>query len=340
MFRSRARLVTGMIGALLLIAGAALLYAFYGGNAFPRSAEEVLFVSKGETFLAVTDTLEERGMIRSRWLFELVARLLGGTDRIQIGKYRFATGVSNQELFLTLRSGRGNALIFVSIPEGLRTRAQARLFARALGLDSTRFVALTRDREFITSVGIRDTTLEGYLLPDTYGFSWQQDEREVVARLVAQFERFYDDSLREREEEIGWTTGQVLALASIIEGEAVREDERATISGVYWNRLRKGMKLEADPTIQYILNGRPRRLAYRDLKIDHPYNTYRRVGLPPGPVNNPGRASIVAALYPESHRYLFFVADGKGGHRFAATYAEHLKNVRAYRRAREVASRS
>jgi UPF0755 protein len=128
-------------------------------------------------------------------------------------------------------------------------------------------------------------------------------------------------------------------LASIIEGEAVREDERAKISGVYWNRLRKGMKLEADPTIQYILNGRPRRLAYRDLKIDHPYNTYRRVGLPPGPVNNPGRASILAALYPESHRFLFFVADGKGGHRFAATYAEHMKNVRAYRRARG-ASRS
>jgi len=240
MFRSRIHRIGLIAGVILLAAGCVLLYAFIGGNEFPRTAEEVLYVSRGETFLSVTDSLESRGMIRSRLLFELVGRLMGGTDRIQTGKYLFTTGVSNGEIVSTLISGKGNALIFVSVPEGLRTRGQARIFARTIGIDSARFLALTRDREFISSLGIADSSLEGYLLPDTYGFAWQQEEEEVISRLVGQFTKFYDGALRDRQEEIGWTTGQVLALASIVEGEAVRDDERGIIAGVYWNRLRKG----------------------------------------------------------------------------------------------------
>ncbi len=320
--------------ALLLSAAAFLGYAFFGPNEFGGAAQKQFFVSKGETFPQIVDSLAAQGLIRDRRLFVLVARLLGGTDRVQVGKYLFASGASNSEIFLSLHYGKETALILVTVPEGLRSASQAHIFARAIGIDSSRYVDLVHTLGFALGVGVRDTSLEGYLFPDTYAFQWQQGEEEVLRRMVGQFHKFYTDSLRERQRELGWTTGQVLTMASIVEGEAVRDDERAIISGVYWNRLRRGMKLEADPTIQFILHDRPRRLLYADLKVDNPYNTYLRPGLPPGPVNNPGRASILASLYPVHHTYVFFVANGRGGHSFASTYSEHMRNVRQFRRYR------
>ena len=130
------------------------------------------------------------------------------------------------------------------------------------------------------------------------------------------------------------TMHQVLTLASIVEGESGIDEERPMIAGVYWNRLKNRMRLEADPTIQYVLPDGPRRLFHRDLRLGSPYNTYRNYGLPPGPINNPGKKAILATLYPEKHQYLYFVATGVGGHRFSRTYAEHQKAARAYRRAR------
>jgi UPF0755 protein len=127
---------------------------------------------------------------------------------------------------------------------------------------------------------------------------------------------------------------QTLTFASIVEGEARLDEERPVIAGVYHNRLRKGMKLEADPTIQYMFPDGPRRVRYADLQVDNPYNSYRYAGLPPGPVNNPGRASILASLFPAEHGFLFFVANGRGGHWFTKTYGDHLRYVRAYRRRR------
>lgn len=320
--------------AILLLVAVFLGYALYGSNSFPAGGQQPFFVSKGEKFPSIVDSLENAGIIRSRPLFQFVARVLGGTERIQVGKYLFQSGVSNAEIFTTLRSGRGNTLIQVTVPEGLRSRQQARLFARAIGTDSAKFVALTHDASFVHSLGVTDSTLEGYLFPDSYGFYWQQGEEDVLRAMVAQFWLFYSDSLTSRQEELGWTTRQVLTLASIVEGEAVHDSERPVIAGVYMNRLRKGMKLEADPTVQFVVNERPRRLLYSDLKVDNPYNTYLYPGLPPGPVNNPGRASILASLSPARHNYIFFVADGKGGHWFARSYGEHMKNVRLYRRYR------
>ncbi len=319
----------------LFLAGLLFLgYVFFGGNEFRDVTHKQFFVSKGETFSQVADSLEEQGIVRSRALFVMVARILGGVDRVQVGKYIFASGVSNTELFLSLRSGKGAELIAVTIPEGLRSQRQAHILARTIGIDSSHYVELVHDAGLVRSLGVEGSSLEGYLLPDTYWFPWQPGEEEVIRRMVDQFWRFYGDSLRERQRGLGWTTGQVVTLASIVEGEAVRADERAIISGVYWNRLRRGMKLEADPTIQFIVNDRPKRLSYEDLKVDNPYNTYRRPGLPPGPVNNPGRASILAALYPAHHNYVFFVANGRGGHWFASTYREHMRNVRQFRRYR------
>jgi UPF0755 protein len=317
---------------LALIAGGVMLHrVFYGPNTFSGTKEKTFFVSRGEPFASVVDSLEASGIIRSRALFVFVAKITGGTTRIHIGKYQFGTGISNAELWIALREGRGAALISVTIREGIRSRAQARIFAHTIGIDSARYAGLVYDKSFTSSLGIDAPSLEGYLLPETYSFYWQPDEKEVIKRLVDQFKVFYNDSLKARASSFGWTTPQVMTFASIVEGETVLAEERPIISGVYHNRLRKGMFLEADPTIQFILEDGPRRILYSDLRSDNPYNTYRYKGLPPGPINNPGKSSILAALYPAKHDYLYFVANGKGGHWFSTNFADHLRRVHVFR---------
>lgn len=320
---------------ILMVAGVAFLsYALYWPNTFPDQSERLLYVSRGTKFHAIMDSLERGSVIRSRLMFHLTARLFGGTERLQVGKYVFHTGMSNAEIFLSMREGRNNQLITVTIPEGLRARTQARLFARALGIDSVRYIDLVNDPGFVRKCGLEGPSLEGYLLPDTYRLMWDQEETEIVEKQVEEFKRFFADSLRDRAREFGWTVRQAVTFASIVEGEAVLDEERPVIAGVYHNRLRMGMKLEADPTLQYIFQTGPRRVLYADLRIANPYNTYLYPGLPPGPVNNPGKASMLATLYPQQHAYLFFVANTHGGHWFARTYAEHVQNVRKYRRAK------
>jgi peptidoglycan lytic transglycosylase G len=324
-----------LAGGIVLLGGLFLLgYVFYGPNDFEGAAEKTFYVSRGEPFSAIVDSLSSKGIIRDKALFVFVAKIRGGISRLQVGKYIFRSGVSNSEIFLTMRSGRGGVPVTITIPEGLTARAQAKLLNRVLGLDSAKYMRLVTDESFAEELGVQANTLEGYLFPESYVFTWQQDEHEVIRKLVDEFKHFYTDSLRERERELGWTTEEVLTMASIVEGESRLKDERPVIAGVYRNRLRKGMLLEADPTIQYALEGGPRRLLYSDLKMDSPYNTYTHKGLPPGPVNNPGRASILAALYPAEHNYYFFVANGTGGHWFSTTFNEHKRMVRMARHRR------
>jgi len=329
-FRIAGGLAAGLLAAFIGV----VLWVFYGGNEFPGGGDRTFYVSRGETFAAVVDTLEAQGIIRSRPLFVFVAKVYGGTERIQAGKYGVQSGISNAGLYQMLRSGKGNQLIHVSIPEGSRVRTQARLFARALGVDSSKYARLAFDPAFAGSLGVDRPCLEGYLLPDTYGFYWEQDEKDILMRQVENLRLFFNDSLANKAAQFGWDVHTAVTFASIVEGEATLGEERPIIAGVYHNRLKTGMRLEADPTIQYLLNDGPRRLSYIDLKIDNPYNTYRFPGLPPGPVNNPGKASILASLYPAQHNYLFFVANGRGGHWFARSYQEHLRYVRMFKRQR------
>jgi UPF0755 protein len=179
--------------------------------------------------------------------------------------------------------------------------------------------------------------LEGYLMPDTYSFFWQDDEREIVQRMITEFREFFVDSLQQRMHTLGYDLNDVMTMASIVEGEAVFDDERPIIAGVYYNRLKRRMRLQADPTVWFVVSDTSKRLTKNSLKVKSPYNTYTNYGLPPGPINNPGRQSILASLYPEKHNYIYFVADNNGRHRFARNYEEHQKNVRLYRKARSLA---
>jgi UPF0755 protein len=336
MSRSRIILKVGIaLVAATMFVGAAKVYdILYGPNEFPGGGEKMFRVSRGQTFASVVDSLESSGIIRSRPLFVFVAKLFGGSNRIKVGKYDFPSGVSNLDIFFSLREGNRKILIPVTLKEGLRASKFASILARDAGIDSTRYVELVSNERFARSLGIGRSSLEGYLMPETYHLQWQDDEEEILKQQVRQFKKAFDDSLVDRANALGFSMHEVVTLASIIEGEAVLDEERARISGVYHNRLRKGMMLQADPTIQYFIENGPRRVKYSDLKIDHPYNTYRRKGLPPGPVNNPGRESLVAALYPEDHKYLYFVANWKGGHWFSTSYSEHMRYVRMHRRVR------
>jgi UPF0755 protein len=192
------------------------------------------------------------------------------------------------------------------------------------------------DDRFTQGMGITASNLEGYLFPDTYRLSWSTTPEKVAQVMVEQFRKTITDSLMRRAEEIGFSLAQVVTLASMIEAEAKDGNERDLISAVYHNRLRRGMLLQCDPTVIYALPKLDRPLLLKDLEVDSPYNTYRYPGLPPGPICNPGKASILAALYPAGVNYLYFVATGEGSHIFSATLAQHnLARARVKRAKRD-----
>jgi len=325
--------VPGILAALVAV-GIVLAYEIlWAPNSFEN--DRFVKVSKGENFLQIMDSLDREGVIRSRLLFDAAGRVLGLTTKMQIGKYRFRSGMSNKEILEDIRFGKTIEAITVTIPEGLKASRQARILSHALGIDSLRFVTLVYDSNLARSLGAQNGSLEGYLMPDTYRLYWQMDEEEIIRDEVDEFWKFLNDSLKLRVQSTGWPLNDILAMASIVEAETSIDSERAVIAGVYYNRLEKRMRLEADPTVQFILEDGPRRLKLSDLHRRSVYNTYRHTGLPPGPINSPGRASIHAALHPVRHKYLFFVANGQGGHTFTRTYTQHRRAVQRFRKYRE-----
>lgn len=322
--------IAGTIVFLLLLL--TLYLMMWEPNSFEPSPK-IVTVSRGENFSQVVEAFASSDLISHPALFRISGKVFGYAGKIKIGKYSFQSGVSNREILYAISTGTSTANPSVTIYEGLRGTFIAKILKRDVGIDSVKLAQQFGDTSLIQLKNHGASSLEGFLLPETYEFYWQVDEREIVRDMLAEFRRFFADSLQQQAKKMKMTIGQVLTMASIVEGETVLDRERPIIAGLYYNRLHRGMKLEADPTIQYIIPDGPRRLFYNDLRIDSPYNTYKKYGLPPGPINNPGRKSILAALYPARHNYLYFVADGLGGHRFARTYEEHLRNVRAYRRA-------
>jgi UPF0755 protein len=323
------RIAAAVLG-LGLVAAYEILWA---PNSF--EGDRWVNVSRGENFQQVLDSLESGGIIRSRALFDAAGRILGLTTKMQVGRYRFTGGMSNREMLEDLRSGRTIEPITVMIPEGVKAARHARILTRNLGIDSLRYMTLVYDSNFAHTLGVQANSLEGYLMPDTYKLFWQMDEEQIIREQVGEFWKFMNDSLRARLDSSGRSLNDVLALASIVNAETAIDSERGVVAGVYYNRLDRRMRLEADPTVQFILADGPRRLKLSDLQRESPYNTYRNYGLPPGPIDNPGRASILAALFPVRHRYLFFVANGQGGHTFTRTFLEHRRAARRYRKFRD-----
>lgn len=299
---------------------------------FPATKYVFVEIPKNTSFKQVVDILSSENLLRSRTLFYYAVKILGFDRKVKAGRYIFVDNLPMAVVIGEITNPRYVLSVSVTIPEGTMARKIAGILRAKVGIDSAKFMRLVSDPNFARKLGIEANGLEGYLMPDTYIFIWGDDEENIIAKMVSEFKKFYNDSLKEREKIIRLNTHQVITLASIVEGEARFDDEKPRIAGVYFNRLRLKMPLEADPTIQYIIPDGPRRLFYKDLKIESPYNTYLNPGLPPGPVNNPGRNSILAVLYPEKNKFLYFVSDGNGRHIFSRTYDEHLRAVRKYRK--------
>jgi UPF0755 protein len=305
---------------------------FFTSNHFDKPAPFTFEIKDGESFTSVTERLYEKSIIPSKFNFKVAGFIYGAQTKIKAARYRIPNDISYLDLIDLFVNGPADYLRAIRINDGQTLKWLGAKVRRDVKIDSAAFVNLATDKEFIKSLGLKVSTLEGYFFSKSYKIYESSSPEEAIKIFYDSFKEFFNDTLKQRAKEIGLSVHQVLTLASIIKGETDLVDEMPIISGVYHNRLRIGMRLQADPTIQYLLPGGWRRLTYEDLKIESPYNTYKYSGLPPGPINNPGKNAILAALYPEKNNYLYFVANGIGGHRFAKTYSDHLKNVAQYRK--------
>ncbi len=323
-----AALVLGLLGAALvywmLFMPNTTAYDGFAGAILPR----------GSSFEAVTDSLDESGLLASRTSFEWAATATGWGRQLKPGYYRFESGATNYDLLDKIRKGRQDP-VRVAIPPGTRPEVLAAVLRRDLAIDSTAFREALRDPAFAAELGTDTTHLFGYMRPNSFDIYWTTDARGAIERLKTEWDRFWTDEMEAKAAAMNLSKDEVLTVASIVEWEARKAEERPTIAAVYLNRLRIGMKLDADPTVQYALmrqdGGRMRRLFFADYKTPSPYNTYLRPGLPPGPITNPSESSIRAVVNPDEHEYLYFVADGTGGHVFSRTLTEHNRAAAAYR---------
>jgi len=302
-----------------------------------RREPERVTLPPGATFNAVTDSLVAHGVVSSRLLFKLLARVRGVDRSVHAGVYQFAPNLSAWRVLGVLAAGKTAAVRF-TVPEGLTILDVAALAAERLKVPEDSVLAAARDGKAASAVlGFQVSSFEGFLRPETYALPLGMRAEELVRLMAEGFTAAWQPAWTARLDSLGMSELQLVTLASIVEGEARVDGERETIAGVYRNRLRIGMALQADPTVQYAIalaTGRRKpRLYVKDYQFPSPYNTYLHPGLPPGPVNSPSRRSLEASLYPAKVPFLYFVAGPDGRHLFARTYAEHLSNVARSRRA-------
>ena len=295
-------------------------------------------IPKGSTLAQISEILEEKEVVTNGHMFITATRLMGYSNKIPAGIFALKNAKNNYRIVKQLIQGNPE-MIRVTLLEGWTISQVTEAISDSLNISSEILSTLCYDEQFIQELGIEASSLEGYLYPETYLFlESENDPKEILKQAVSEFNSVFSDNLRKRAEQIGFTVNEVLTMASIIEGEAIFDSERPIISAVYHNRLKKRMLLQADPTVQYVIKDGPRRLRLSDLKIDSPYNTYVYRGLPPGPINNPGKASILAVLYPDDNDYIFFVARGDGYHTFTTTIEEHNRAKREFQKVRRLAA--
>jgi UPF0755 protein len=326
------RLIWILVIALTLALWSAAVVLLYASvpvlQGDPAGSDPVrIDVPAGSTLQTVANELHAAGVVRHPIIFKRYAVLAQFDRQIRSGEYEFVAGESYKRILERLRQG-DIVQIHVTLLEGLTNVEVAARLQRSMGFEPDEFLALSTDADLIREFNIDSPSLEGYLYPDTYYFPTHSTPRQVIETLLQSFFTVWTSEHEERARALGMTRGQVLTLASIIEGEVLVRSESRRVSAVYHNRLKQNMLLQADPTVLYALGGEKRRVLYQDLRVESPYNTYVNLGLPPGPICNPGLVAIEAALDPlENTGELYFVAanDGSGRHVFSHTYGQHLR---------------
>ena len=331
MARRRGR---GRLLRVVLLAGTSIvglwIWREIGGSG--ASANARVMIPKGVTVRAAAESLANAHVIDSPRLFRWYASIRGRERAIKPGTYTFSERENYATVLDALVSGKG-IMHAVVVPEGFDLREITRVLVKALAVPEDSIRVAVTDSAWKRRLDVPAPTLEGYLFPATYSFADGTTAREAVKEMLERFESVWKPEWDARLQAMAISRNDAMAMASIVEKEARKPEERPIISAVYWNRVRKGMKLQADPTVQFALPAHVERVFFKDLEVDSKYNTYRYAGLPPGPIASPGEASIVAALNPANVPYLYFVAHPDGHHEFRTTFAEHQRAIADVKRA-------
>jgi len=338
--RKSTKAVWKILLATVVLAG--LVGGFVGFRVYRTFAEpsvtaerEFLHIPTGATYADVLQTLRDGRIVRDVEAFDFVARTMKYPDLVKPGRYRLADGMTNRALVSKLRTGDRDAVRFRF--QNIRLKDDfAGVLGRHFEADSLVFSRMLNDTALAASYGFTADDFFCMFIPNTYEIHWNTPPEKIISRFREEYHMFWNEARREKAARLNLTPQQVGVLASIVKGEAMHVDEMPAIAGLYLNRLEKGIRLQADPTVIFANNDFSiRRVLNRHLAIDHPYNTYRRAGLPPGPIMLPSIASIDAVLDHQKHDYIFMCAkdDFSGYHNFARTLAEHAANARKFQRA-------
>jgi UPF0755 protein len=330
----RLRLVAGLVLIALTSGSAWLLWRTNESAVALAAAARVVEIPAHAGILSIAASLGRAEVIESPSGFVLLSLTRGSARRLQAGEYEVERGATTLEVLRLLESGRIKQHPVLH-PEGATVAELARALEAARLARSADVLRLARDPAFLRTLGLEAPSLEGYLFPDTYQFVRGMTPEEMLTRMVQRLRAKLGPDLVARARARGLSVHQLLTLASIIEREAVVRDELRLISAVFWNRLKLDMPLQADPTVQYAVGRERRALSRADLLTEHPYNTYRRSGLPPGPIASAGLPAIEAALDPAPVKYLYFVAMDDRRHYFSTTVAQHNAAVARYRLAHD-----
>ncbi|WP_456386247.1 endolytic transglycosylase MltG [Desulfolithobacter sp.] len=309
----------------------------YAVTPAPGKGEVVVYIPRGAGVREIASLLAGQGLVPGDFRFLLLARLTGSAGKLQAGEFCIPYGLTPLKILQLLEEGR-QVMHRVTIPEGKTVYQVADILAGPGWVEQERFLALSRNRDFISSLGLDVASLEGYLFPDTYTLVRGIDDAPaILRRMVARFEEVWQEiqasPLPVDPQSKALSRHEVVTLASIVEKETAEPTERPLIARVFLNRLKRNMRLQADPTVTYGLDNVRGPITRADLRRRTPYNTYVISGLPPGPICNPGRAALEAVLHPAKGDVLYFVSRNDGTHQFSRTLQEHNRAVRAYRKA-------
>jgi len=311
--------------ALLFLAAGVIHYLLFWPVKW-EGAKGVVEVKQGEGAQVVAAHLKEAGIIRSASAFRWLARFTKADKKIKVGLYSFSSGTSLSEALKFMASPKAGVIVLTA-PEGATIKKIAGLARNSLGVDSIAFVTLCQNRAFVHSLGVFASSLEGYLFPSSYEFYWGVPAREVIEKMYVGFKNAWSEIIDSAINPDTLNVAKILTMASLVETETGIDSERVLVSQVFHRRLKIGYPLQCDPTVIYALGETKRALGHDDLKFRSPYNTYLNYGLPPGPICNPGKAALKAALNPASTKYLYFVANGDGGHIFSETLDQHNREI-------------
>lgn len=336
--KKESKLIPGLIALFVLLFVCFSYYAYqivYTANVDTKDQDTYVYIPTGADYSEALDSVEATGVIIDKLSLRFMAKLMDYDELVKPGRYKFENGWGNRQLIGMLRTGQQEPvkLTFTNI----RLRSQlADVLATSIEPDAAEIDSLLTNPEYLEELGFDTTTIVSMFIPNTYEVYWTTTADELMQRMNTEYDKFWTAERLEKAEELNLSQKEVSTLASIVQAETIKNDEKPRVAGVYLNRLQKNMLLQADPTVVYSVGDFSiRRVLNVHLRHDSPYNTYKYKGLPPGPINVPNISSIDAVLNPEGHDYIYFCAkdDFSGYHAFAETQAEHLANARRFHQA-------